>query len=74
MPTHMSATEFIERLADALDSSRDPSTPVCLDNGCGKPIRRGIRCEDCRKKRHAAAERARVERLKRENMAPKQAS
>lgn len=64
----MSGTEFLERLADALDSSRATQVVVCKD-GCGTPIRKGVRCENCRRKRHAAAERARAARRKSENAA-----
>jgi hypothetical protein len=64
----MGATEFLERLADAMDSSRATEVAVCKD-GCGTEIRRGVRCENCRRKRHAAAERARMARKKDENVA-----
>jgi hypothetical protein len=60
----MSADEWMERLADALETSRASVHRTCTEEGCENPIRRSIRCESCRKKRHAAAERARMARRK----------
>lgn len=62
----MAPTEFLERLADAMDSSRGSDVAFCVDE-CGTAIKRGIRCDICRKKRHAAAERARAARKKNES-------
>lgn len=58
----MEASEWLERLADAFERSREQIIKVCVEKDCEIPIRRGVRCESCRKKKHAAAERARVAR------------
>jgi hypothetical protein len=62
MKHYMNASEWLERLADALDVSHAAPTNHCVESDCSREIFRGIRCESCRKKRHAASERARMAR------------
>ena len=58
----MTAVEWMNTLAERLKCTHVQTQTTCLD--CEVPIKRGVRCEDCRKKRHAAFERARAERKK----------
>ena len=61
---NMTAEEWLFRLADALQKTREAPVDTCSTPGCSTPIRRGVRCEECRKKRHADIERARLERIR----------
>ena len=61
----MGSSEFLERLADVLDSARSNEKVPCKD-GCGTIVVYGPRCENCRRKKHAAAEKARSTKRKKE--------